>query len=201
VNAGAFASTLRFGGRSADIAEQAVTFTFDLQPTRRWTLSFGAGAVLAGDLDVSASAASPATRFSVRPGPIGSLAAAYRLLDAEGFLPFVLASLSLAAGRAPTTVSSSAPGGSAPGPAFSTLDARASILCGEVWGPFAPYLVARVFGGPAFFTLDGGDVVGGDAYHYQLGLGASLRLGWLDLGVEAVPFGERRIGGSIGASY
>lgn len=40
-----------------------------------------------------------------------------------------------------------------------------------------PFAAARVFGGPASWELDGEDVTGSDIHHYQLALGAALRLG------------------------
>ena len=66
-------------------------------------------------------------------------------------------------------------------------------------GVVTPYLLARAFGLPVLWRYLGASTVGNDAYHYQLGLGAVVRLHAFDVEVEGVPLGERAI--VVGAGY
>jgi hypothetical protein len=55
-----------------------------------------------------------------------------------------------------------------------------------------PYLSARGFGGPVFWTLAGEGVSGSDRYHVALGAGVIVRLpNQVDVTLEAMPLGEQ----------
>jgi hypothetical protein len=52
--------------------------------------------------------------------------------------------------------------------------------------------VARAFGGPVFWRINGAKVRGGDAHHYAIGAGITVRLpARMDLIAEVVPLGEQ----------
>ena len=88
----------------------------------------------------------------------------------------------------------------APRVSLIAADARVGAALGRRVGPVSPYLLARAFGGPVFWTLDDEDTVGSDRYHVQLGAGASLALGdaWTVL-VDVSALGERAA--SVGISW
>jgi hypothetical protein len=71
-------------------------------------------------------------------------------------------------------------------------DARGGVTAGRTFGPVSPYVLARVFGGPVLWTLDGDDLTGTDTHHFQLGAGvsASVAARWTIL-VDVAALGER----------
>lgn len=63
----------------------------------------------------------------------------------------------------------------------------------------SPYVLARGFAGPVGWQLDGEDVTGTDQHHYQLGLGASVRLPLRATAViDASLVGERSVSLGVG---
>ncbi len=60
---------------------------------------------------------------------------------------------------------------------LTAIDARGGVAAGRTFGPFSPYVLARVFGGPVFWSWDGSGTTGTDTRHFQLGAGASLAIG------------------------
>ena len=61
-------------------------------------------------------------------------------------------------------------------------------------------MLARGFGGPVSWTLDGESVTGTDTSKFQLGAGANVALpGELSMQLDVAALGERSI--SLGASY
>jgi hypothetical protein len=121
------------------------------------------------------------------PGWLARLGATWMALDGEGPWPFVAISGSVAASGVQTT----GPGGvRAP---LTSLDAGLSLAAGKaIAGLVAPYVGAKVFGGPVFWTLGGASTTGTDVSHWQVafGLSASLPLG-IDVLAEWAPFGAR----------
>jgi hypothetical protein len=78
-------------------------------------------------------------------------------------------------------------------------DLRGGVMAGRRFGPFSPYVLARAFGGPVFWTIGDDDVTGTDVHHYQLGAGASLATArGLAVTVDASLLGERSA--SLGVS-
>ena len=67
------------------------------------------------------------------------------------------------------------------------------------FGVVAPYLLARGFGGPVFWTLDATSVTGTDVYHFQVGAGASVTIGGLSVMLDVAALGERSA--SLSVSY
>ena len=127
----------------------------------------------------------------------GRLGATWIPVDGSGPWPFVALSASLAASGVNTT----GPGGvKAP---LTSLDAGLSVSAGKsIAGVVAPYVGAKVFGGPVFWELAGASVTGTDVAHWQVafGIAANLPLG-IDLLVEWAPFGARSAVGQVGLTF
>jgi hypothetical protein len=174
-------------GDEAIVRRRGVSAALERRLGDDWTVQASAGASLGGDLTVNDE------RYDFAPGWEASLGASYRILDGTGLEPFLVAALTAAVGSAKTTR----------GPeeaSFTALDARLSLLVGKLfWKSVAPYAVARVFGGPVFWSQHEESLTGTDKYHVQLGLGllaaANGRMGAF---FEIVPLGERAV--SFGAN-
>jgi len=81
-------------------------------------------------------------------------------------------------------------------------DARLAAMIGKSFGPVVPFLGARAFGGPVSWRLAGQSVMGGDAHHYAVGAGLSVRLpARLELFAEAMPLGERSATAGVSVRY
>lgn len=125
------------------------------------------------------------------------MTASFRPLDEGAVAPFVLLSGSLAGSLAWTTP---AAGGSSA--AFSAFDVRIGAVVGKTIAHIvSPYLLARAFGGPVFWSNAGASVLGTDAYHYQLGGGVAVRVGRVDFVAEGVPLGELALVGAVGFAF
>jgi hypothetical protein len=188
----AFTSTaLRFDGEHrVDEERHAVLVTVDYRPSRRMTLQAGAGTFL-GDIW-------SATEHSrIDPGFAGAIGGSYRVLDADGAIPFVLLTGQLSA-AATTTVS---PGEARVG--YTAFDVRLGAVVGTtVLDVLTPYVVGRAFGGPIFWRYQGEAVSGTDIYKYQVGGGLAVSIARrFDLFVEGVPLGERGLAGGGGFAF
>lgn len=181
------ATRLAFSGDDsfdADSRRRAAAASFEWRVLDGLTLTAGAGAAIDGRLTVDG------VRSDLRAGPLGTLGVAYRIVEGEGWVPFVLAGGTLSASSVPTHTRFD--DGRSEHARLSAIDMRASITVGEVFAnTLVPYVVARGFGGPIFWTRDEADVLGTDKFHYQLGGGLLVTAGWLDAYLELVPLGER----------
>jgi hypothetical protein len=141
----------------------------------------GLGAVVSGNIQADG------VPYTMDPGWLVRLGATWVPLEGEGPWPFLALSGSLAASGVVTT----GPGGArAP---LTSLDAGLSASLGKsIAEVVAPYVGAKVFGGPVFWSLGGASTTGTDVSHWQVAFGAmaSLPLG-IDLLVEWAPFGAR----------
>jgi hypothetical protein len=156
----------------------------------RWTVGGALGASVAGSLVIEHMS------LHLLPGPLAALTASFRALDEGKIAPFLLFTGSLGASLAWTNVA-----GGAPLP-MTALDARIGVAAGKtIANRVTPYVLARAFGGPVFWNVDGGGTVGTDAYHYQLGAGVVVRAGRIDGEIEAVPLGERALIGGVGVAF
>ncbi|MDQ3335906.1 MAG: hypothetical protein M4D80_12120 [Myxococcota bacterium] len=110
---------------------------------------------------------------------------------------FLNVSLSTAVSRT-TTVEATAGSGRHSLVGFDIL--RIGVMAGRTFGSVSPYVLARGFGGPVAWTLDGMSVTGTDTSKFQLGAGANVALpGDLAMQLDISALGERSI--SLGASY
>jgi hypothetical protein len=73
------------------------------------------------------------------------------------------------------------------------FDARGGVTVGKTFADhWVPYVSARGFGGPVYWTRAGDGIVGTDRYHVTLGAGLIVRIPRsVDVTVEAMPLGER----------
>jgi hypothetical protein len=127
------------------------------------------------------------------PGPVGGIAASLRALDEGTIAPFVL----LGASAAGSVAWTAPPGASRT--ALSAFDVRLGTAVGKtIAHVVTPYVLARAFGGPVFWSVAGASVTGTDVYHYQLGAGLVVRAGRVDVVAEGVPLGERAVVVSAG---
>ena len=167
----------------ASFDKYAVLASVDRRLGDRWTVGGGVGSTVTGNIDVNG------VTSTVSPGPLGAITASFRPLDEGTVAPFVLLSASMAASL--SWVASST---------LTAFDVRLGVAAGKtIADVVTPYLLARAFGGPVFWSIAGASATGTDAYHYQLGGGVSVRVGRVDLLVEGVPLGERAF--VVGAGF
>jgi len=182
-------TTITFGGdRRADLTRHAVFAGAELPLGKRLSSTIGAGAVVAGLLERNAD------RFELAPGQTGFVALGARAIDQsiDGPWPFLQLNATLSATRT-----------HAGGASFTAFDLRFAAVAGRTFERvFTPYVVARAFGGPIYWRIEGEDVTGTDLYKYQLGGGLSLTLPLrLDLFVEGIGVGERGLAAGLGSSF
>jgi hypothetical protein len=83
---------------------------------------------------------------------------------------------------------------------FTAGDVRIGAIAGRTFGPVSPYVLARGFGGPVWWTVDGASTVGSDTRHFQLGAGLSLTTSFgLTIVADVSALGEQAA--SLGASW
>ena len=163
-------------------------------PTSRFTLSAGLGAAVYGKLNA------PDGPHDFGPGVVASVGASYRFL--EGATPvgrgFVVGSALVS-----FTGSSTQLGDSGPTTAYDALDFRVGAAAGRTWlRTISAYAVARLFGGPVFWSYHGEEVLGTDTHHYQLGGGlAVLVFRHVDLFAEGVPLGEQAVAAGVSVAF
>jgi hypothetical protein len=175
----------------AAVERHAALVTGEFQISRRHTLQVSTGGVLGGSLELGER------RFDIETGWVGAVAFAWRLLDGEGYAPFLLSSFSFSASSARTQEESG--GASAH---LVAIDLRGGLTAGKTfWGVLSPYVSLRVFGGPVLWTYDGEDIGGSDKYHYQPAVGAVVTMGPVDLYAEWAFLGERALAGGAGVSF
>ncbi len=184
-------SELRFGDTYAPFVQRSVAVSLSRQLGRSWTVTAGAGAVVSGSLDVGGAT------YVMDPGWLVRLGATWMALEGEGWWPFLAVSGSLAASGVQTT----GPGGvRAP---LTSVDAGLSVAVGKaIAGVVAPYVGAKAFGGPVFWSLGGASTTGTDVSHWQVafGLSANLPLG-IDVLAEWAPFGARSAVAQVGWTF
>jgi hypothetical protein len=200
-------TTLDFGTRSADLTRHSVFASLQLPLNGSGSLTglAGVGLIAGGDLMHGAA------RDTIQPGVAADIGIAYRVYDGNRYVPFVQLTLTLsfahmetetdaAGARTDGTVSPTGQSSSA----FNAFDARGGVIVGKTFAHvFTPYITGRVFGGPVYWTFDGDNVMGHDAYQYQLGGGLSLAVfkGRLDVFAEGIGFGEKGIAAGIGTTF
>lgn len=179
VSYGWTSTVLFFNDFRAPTQRHAAMISFEHPMKGHWTLEFGAGSLLAGFLDT------PIGRATFQPGVLADVSLSHLVLASSGYAkPFILTSFALAGVWSRTT-------GAASADYFAfdfSFDVAAGIALKVGRQSISPFLAGRVFGGPVFWTYQGQNVLGGDAYHYSLGPGL------------AFSFEHSRVGLSFGGS-
>ena len=177
---------LRFDDdREVTLRQYAITGSVGQVRPSGWSLRASVGAIVDGEL------LEGARRHDLGAGVVGAVAVARPWTRGPWF---VIGSATFGASRVTTRED----GG--PRVGLVAVDARLGAAVGRRVGPLSPYLLARAFGGPVLWTVDGEDVVGSDRYHVQLGAGATLALGdaWTVV-VDVSALGERTA--SVGIAW
>lgn len=188
------ASTLIFDGTTrVGINRRAILGTYERRLAEKWTLQFAAGGLVTGTLTVGAD------RYQFGPGWSAGISTSYRALDGRGSKPFLLLGGTLAFAGATTRAqtNNSAEIG------YLAGDVRLSVVLGKTFfQALSPYAVVRGFGGPIWWQIQGKDVVGTDAYKFQIGAGLSVTMPrGFDAFIEGVPFGEKALSTGLGYSF
>jgi hypothetical protein len=172
----------------ADETRAATLLSLSYAPTRAFSLEAGFGTAIGGKLSV------PDGEHTFSAGPTAALGASWRVIQGRPFV--VLTSLlSFTSSRTRTDAATSV--------AYDAFDLRLGAVVGTtLWNALSPYALARVFGGPVYWTYRGDSVTGTDTHHFQLGAGfAWLITRRLDLFAEGVPLGERAVAGGLSVSF
>lgn len=188
---GAFDTDLRFDDDSEpSITETSLVASGGYRWSRGWSARLAAGAVLGGSLELGD------TTYDVRPGWIVAASVSRSFTFAERW--FVAGSVTAGASSASTRVDA---GGMDETASITAFEVRPGVIAGvTLWERVSPYVLARAFGGPVFWSRDGEDIRGTDQYHYQLGAGVNGSLPWWNLTVlvDGSLLGERAL--SVGIS-
>lgn len=188
------ASTLVFDGSTrVGIDRRAVFATLERRMSSQWTLQVAAGGIAIGSLKVNGDT------YSFGPGWSAGLSASYRALDGRGAKPFLLLGGTLAFAGARTQGVAH----DAPRVGYVAGDLRLSVVVGKTFfQALSPYALVRGFGGPIWWQINGKDVLGTDAYKFQIGAGLAVALPkGLDVFVEGVPLGEKALSTGLGYSF
>ncbi len=184
VSAAVSDTTLSFTDHpSIDLRQSAVTALAGYAWPSRVSVRAALGVLLGGTLE------GEGRTFELGTGIVGSVGVARQWTRRSWFLA---GSASIGLSRASTRES----GGSRA--SLTAGDVRAGLTAGRTFGPFSPYLLARAFAGPVFWSWDGTSTTGTDTHHFQLGGGASLALGRFTLLVDVAALGERAASIGVG---
>lgn len=154
----------------------------------RWSVRAAIGMLLDGDLEGAGRT------HDIGPGVVAAASVAKQWAFGDWF---VIGTFGVGASRTETVEDR-------PGAAHQSLIAtdlfRLGGTAGRTFGMLSPYLLARGFGGPVFWSLDDEDVRGSDIHHFQLGGGASLTTAsGLSILVDVAALGERSV--SLGMAF
>jgi hypothetical protein len=189
------------GRGRADHERTVALVTFEGRPSPRLTVVGGGGALLGGNLMYGGR------RFELGQGVVVATGISYALVVPKQTGIFVVGSVQFAALATETTTqpSVSAASGSLAAAAqqrasYTAFDLRVAAAAGYRISPIlSPYAVARAFGGPIFWRVDGAAARGTDLYKYQVGFGAAIGLSkQVDVQLEASVVGEQALTAGLG---
>lgn len=187
-------SSLIFDGKTrVSIERRAALATYERRLSSQWTLQFAAGAIATGSLNVGGN------WHSFGPGWSAGVSGSYRVLDGRGAKPFLLFGGTLAFAGAQTRSEKT----NAPEIGYLAGDLRLSVVVGKtIFQRLSPYALVRGFGGPIWWQINGKNVVGTDAYKFQIGAGLAISIPrGLDVFIEGVPLGEKALSTGLGYSF
>jgi hypothetical protein len=181
---------LRFDNDATfELQERAATAFAGYSTASGWSVRGTFGALLGGSL------ADASGTHDLATGVVGGIGAARQWTLGDGYW-FVTGSAGLSVAASSTTQT-----GSADEPRFVAGDLRIGAIAGrtvaKMWNP---YVLARGFGGPVWWSIAGMDTTGTDTRHFQLGAGLSLvtSIG-LTVVVDVSALGEQAA--SLGVSW
>ncbi len=181
---------LRFdGSQHVDMTEQAVSAFGGYVTPSGWSIRATVGAAVGGTLEVDGAGA-----HDIQPGVVVGVGVARQWTLATSWFVTGAATASFSA-------ASTSSSGTTDEPRFLAGDVRGGVTAGrrigEIW---QPYVLARGFGGPVFWTIAGDDVTGTDVHHFQLGAGISVALTFgLTIVADVSMLGEQAA--SLGVSW
>jgi hypothetical protein len=176
-----FRTTVVLDGNDVDLEEASVIASLGYHKGPRWGITGGIGAILGGTATVAGHDG------DIGPGVIAEISGSWLAAFEKRRRPFVMLSLSLGASTARAVADDDRRR------RLTAGDIRAALLVGKSFGRrLVPYVAARAFAGPVYWRIGGASVVGGDAHHYTVGGGLTVRLpARLDLIAEILPLGEQ----------
>ena len=177
---------IEFDNGTFELTEQAVTAFAGYSAPSGWSYRGSLGVIIDGSLEDDA-------KHDMNPGVVAAIGAARQWSLGDGQW-FVTGSVGVSIAASSTV----APGDD---PRFTAGDFRIGAIAGrtlaKIWNP---YVLARGFGGPVWWTVDGMSTVGTDTRHFQLGAGASVATSiGLTIAVDVSVLGEQAA--SLGASW
>lgn len=173
-----------------ELTEQAATAFAGYATASGWSFRGTLGALIDGGLEDDATGAHDLT-----PGIVGAVGAARQWKLGDGYW-FITGSAGLSVASTSTHTA-----GATNDPRFTAGDVRVGAIAGRSFAKIlSPYVLARGFGGPVFWSVSGMDVTGTDTRHFQLGAGMSVATSFgLTIVVDISALGEQ--GASLGASW
>lgn len=164
--------------------------SLDYRLDRKKVISFGAGGLVAGNLRNGRN-------HLMGSGPALYVGYAAGFLKEEGAVPYGVLTLAASFVHASTL-------GEGPyleeSAGYTAFDFRIGAMVGKsLFDVLSVYAKGTLFGGPAFWRVDGASHIGTDLYHYQVGGGLIVKLpAGLALYGEGIALGER--GAVVGLS-
>ena len=174
-----------------ELTEQAATAFAGYSTPSGWSFRATFGVLIDGRLENDGM---PATH-DIGAGIVGGIGVARQWSLGDGQW-FVTGSAGLSVAAASTHAA-----GAADDPRFTAADARIGAIAGRTFATiWSPYVLARGFGGPVWWTVDGSDTTGSDTRHFQLGAGLSVATSFgLTIVGDVSALGEQAA--SLGASW
>lgn len=168
---------IEFDTGTVELQEQAITAFAGYSAPSGWSYRGSAGVIVDGSVD----------GHDMTPGGVVGLGASRQWLPG-GF--FVTGSAGLSVAIA-----------SSNDERFTAGDFRIGAIAGRTFAKWwSPYVLARGFGGPVWWTVDGMSEVGTDTRHFQLGAGLSVSTPFgLTIVADVSALGEQAA--SLGASW
>lgn len=183
---------VRFDGDTTfELTEQAVTAFAGYATPAGWSIRVSLGALVDGRLDSDGMEGT----HDIGLGVVGGVGVARQWTFGDGQW-FVTGSAGLSIAAASTHQA-----GASEEPRLVAGDARGGAIAGRTLGKiWNPYMLARAFGGPIWWVVDGADATGTDTHHYQLGIGLSVATAMgLTIVLDVSALGEQAA--SLGASW
>lgn len=174
-----------------ELTERAATAFAGYTSSTGWSYRATFGALVDGGLEREAM---PGVH-DLAPGLVGAVGVSRQWTLGDGSW-FITGSGGLSVAAASTHEA-----GAADDPRFVAGDLRIGAIGGrtlaKIWNP---YVLARAFGGPVWWTVDAMDTTGTDTRHFQLGAGLSVATSFgLTVSVDVSAVGEQAA--SLGASW